>query len=130
MIINNKKEFDTFRDTAEGFYTVPDKVIADKILSLHPYFEFVLNAEGNLIDITPFPEISYSRDIQNPLTPGQLLIITSEVAPVTLIDDEGVFREVQDGIIQYSNMEPGTYYLTLRADRYRPTGIEVIVNAP
>lgn len=66
MIIYENKGYETRSDmpnadwTGEALYVIPDSSnLANKIQNLYPYYNFVLDLEGNLIDVveTERPEL-------------------------------------------------------------------------
>ncbi len=80
MIVKKDKTYEThvyYPDTDwynEGNYVVDEtnvssKVLVAKIKQHSPYFEFVLDTEGNLVDIDPI-EPEQSEDITPPQTPS------------------------------------------------------------
>ena len=58
MLIDNEKTIVEINEPLDGYYFIDEstkdwKLLAQKIRDNYPYFDFVLDEEGNLVDIIP-----------------------------------------------------------------------------
>jgi hypothetical protein len=107
--------------------TTPEGMeLAQKIARSYPYYDFVTDSEGNLIDITEYPPIQYSIN-KTTITAAEITSITiTDPATVTAIIG-GEEYKVTDGEIEYSNENVGTHIITLKTEGYRDAVIEIEV---
>lgn len=99
--------------------TTPEgKELAGKIQNAYPFYDYVTNDKGELIDIAVYPPIQYSID-KNTITTVETATISiiEPAVVVAVIDDEEY--TVTDGEIEYSNENPGQYTIILKADGYK-----------
>lgn len=105
--------------------TEEGKLLKEKIVKNHPFYDLVIK-NGKLIDVNIYPNINY--------TINKTQITTTETATITINDPatiiaivDGQEYEVTDGIIEYSNENPGIHEITLKAEKYKDTIITVEV---
>jgi len=128
--INSKFPNGNFTDN-ENVYIVDEttqegKALKEKIIKNYPFFDFVEDTEGNLIDISIYPEIEYSIDKTQITTTETATITINDPAIITAIID-GQEYEVTDGMIEYSNENVGTHEIVLKALGYKDAKITIEV---
>lgn len=78
MLINNEKTVIDTNTPLDGYHLIDElkeegQILGQKIKNNYPYFDFVLDKEGNLIDITPKPRPEPEPIIKEPTTEEMLL---------------------------------------------------------
>jgi len=104
----------------EGIF-VDDVLIAEKRLPATPIYD-----GEDIVDIQELPDIQYNVD--------KTTISTLESATITISDPEVVTAivenleyEVTDGVIEYSNENPGKYEIILKKEGYYDARIQIEV---
>lgn len=109
--------------------TEEGKALAAKVQKAAPYYDFVTDQPGNLIDIIEWGSVPYTISI-NPVSAGQFTEITVPVgAVVTYVDESGheINIVVDDGILEYLNANPGKHKILLESNNFRPVIFEIEV---
>lgn len=105
--------------------TEEGKVLAQRIRSAFPFFDLVLD-DSKLVDIVEWPEISYT--INKPqLTINEVATITTEPNTIAVIDAQEY--QLEDGILEYSNENPGKHFVKLKKEKYKDAVIQIEVVA-
>jgi hypothetical protein len=139
MIIRNDKGYETnilypktdwYKD-GHTLYIVDETTpegeqLARRIEQVYPFYDFVTDGEGKLIDIIEYPPIQYNVDKSTIATTETAIITITEPAAVTAIIDDEEYT-IDDGEIEYSNENSGTHIITLKAERRRDASIEIEV---
>lgn len=106
--------------------TEEGKLLKEKIVKNHPFYDLVIDENDQLIDVQVYPDIEFTID--------KTQITTTEVATITIIKPsiviaviDGQEYEITDGIIEFSHYKAGKYEIMLKADKFKPTIITIEV---
>lgn len=103
-----------------------DKELVQKILQFFPGYELVI-VDGQIIDVLELPSIEYEATEPIRLHPNEECVITIKNPSVIEVEASGQIITVDDGTLEYSNENPGTHTLILKAPGYKMVHINVEV---
>ncbi len=106
--------------------TQEGKKLAVRIEKAYPFYDFILDENGNLVDIYEYPDIKFSVDKTTITTMETATITITEPTEVVAVID-GQEYTVSNGIIEYSNENIGIHEIVLKAEKYRDAVIRIEV---
>ncbi len=105
--------------------TEEGKVLARRIRTTFPFFDLVLD-DSKLVDIVEWPEVEYTI-AKTKLTINEVITITTEPNTIAVIDAQEY--QLEDGILEYSNENPGKHFVKLKKEKYKDAVIQIEVIA-
>lgn len=103
--------------------TEEGNALARRIRAAFPFFDLVLD-DGKLVDIVEWPELEYSID-KTQLSTGEVATITTGPDTIVVVDEQEY--QLVDGVLEYSNENPGVHTITLKKEKYKDAVIQIEV---